>query len=163
MVEEKTSDIKSIILHLPTSYHPPNEINKERERALKDLTKSAKFIPTENNNDPYCIDLSLEGNKFIFKIRDSEEAELPHLILSLSPYSRIIKDYFMIIDSYEQFRTHSTTAKLETIDMARRAIHNEAAEMMMERLKDKITLDLDTSRRLFTLICALHISRTKNR
>lgn len=79
------------------------------------------------------------------------------LILSLSPYRRLIHDYFLMIESYEQVRIEGNLQKLEPIDMARRGLHNEAADMMRERLRDRIDIDHDTARRLFTLVCALTV------
>lgn len=161
MVEEKNSDIKSIKLVFPNGAPPPKKLNRECRKALEDLSKTAKFQPKENYNAPYSIELSLEKNKFTFKVRDAGGDNLPYLILSLSPYKHLIKDYFLMIDSYEQLRPHSMPTKLEAIDMARRGLHNEAAELMIERLKDKIEIDLDTARGLFTLICVLHIGDLK--
>lgn len=162
MSEEKASDISSIKLSFPKDGISPKKLSRERNRVLKDLTKISHFKPSSNNNAPYSIKLSAKNNKLIFQIKDAAQDDLPTLILSLSPYKRIIKDYFLIIDSYEQFREHATASKLETIDMARRSIHNEAAEMMMDRLTDKITLDLETARGLFTLICVLHLGSVKS-
>lgn len=82
-------------------------------------------------------------------------------MLSLGPYKRIISDYFLMIDSYEQARIEGKQAKLEPIDMARRGLHNEAADLMIERLAGKIDIDHDTARRLFTLICVLHLGQAR--
>lgn len=156
------SDIQSIKLHFPENHAQTTKLEKERQRVLKDLTKRSQFRPENNNNAPYCIDLYIADNKLIFNIKSQLQEELPTLILSLSPYKKIIKDYFMIIDSYEALRSKAMASKLETIDMARRGIHNEAAELMMERLDGKIKLDMDTARGLFTLICVLYISNPKS-
>lgn len=156
------SDIKSINLHFPENNAPATKLEKERQRVLKDLTKRSQFQPENDNNAPYCIDLFLADNKLIFKVKNETQEELPTLILSLSPYKKIIKDYFMMIDSYEALKSGAMASKLETIDMARRGIHNEAAELMMERLGSKIRLDMDTARGLFTLICVLYISNQKS-
>lgn len=162
MASQKNSDIETINLHFPASGQPPEKLGSERARVLRDLSKRSRFQLLNDNNAPYCIDLKIEENKLIFKIKNAAQTELPMLILSLTPYKRIIKDYFMMIDSYEALRNETTASKLETIDMARRGLHNEAAEMMMDRLKDKITMDMDTARGLFTLICVLHLGSTKS-
>lgn len=156
------SDIQSINLHFPENHAPTTKLEKERQRVLKDLTKRSQFRPENNNNAPYSINLYITDNKLIFNVKSQLEEQLPNLILSLSPYKKIIKDYFMIIDSYEALRSGAMASKLETIDMARRGIHNEAAELMMERLEGKIKLDMDTARGLFTLICVLYISNPKS-
>ncbi len=155
MSEQNASDIFEINLVLPDKTAGLNRLKKEREDTLRQLKKKSVFQLVKFKNDPYCINLSVDNNKFIFNIKDARQSDLQNLVLSLSPYRRIIRDYFMIIDSYEEFRAVSTTAKLETVDMARRAIHNEAAEMLQERLADKITMDLETARGFFTLICCL--------
>lgn len=156
------SDIESFILTFPQPDKKLHKLKNEYERALNDLSISSCFKPVNDQYAPYCISMSIHNRHLMFKMKNSKQEELPFLLLSLSPYRRIIKDYFMIIDSYEAFRTQSTPSKLETIDMARRGIHNEAAEIMQERLKDKIEIDLETARRLFTLICVLYLQTTKN-
>ena len=97
-----------------------------------------------------------EGRLAIEIARENEEP-LEVIILGLSRFRRSIKDYFAICDSYFQAVRQATAQQIETIDMARRGVHNEAAEILVESLKGKIELDFDTARRLFTLICVLHI------
>ena len=96
----------------------------------------------------------------MFSIRNAEDEALPMLVLSLKPYKRLIKDYFMIVRSYDEAVKDGKPSRIEAIDMGRRGLHNEGAELLMERLKDKITMDHDTARRLFTLICVLHSEKT---
>lgn len=162
MVEQKQSDILTIKLRFPDSATPPQKLSRERARALKDLTQSSHFRPLSCKNAPYSIEFHIQENKLIFQMKNASQDNIPSLVLSLSPYRRIIKDYFMIIESYESMRAQSTTSKLETIDMARRGVHNEAAEMIIERLKDKIEMDLETARGFFTLICVLYIGSMKS-
>ena len=97
----------------------------------------------------------------MLKADDARGAALPHMVLSLSPYRGLIRDYFMMIESYEKFRSEGRQEKLEPVDMARRGLHDEAAHLMMDRLKDKITMDHLTARRLFTLVCALHMDQAR--
>ncbi len=162
MCQNKQSDIEKIELKFPDSKKniPAAQLSPESARAIKDLIENSHFRPLTDKNAPYRIVLSIKENRLIFQLKNAKKETLPLLILSLSPYRRPIKDYFMIIDSYEKFRRQESTSKLETIDMARRGIHNEAAEMIMERLEDKIEMDMNTARRIFTLICALHVRNT---
>lgn len=139
---------------LPESATP--FLEAERRSAIADLTQSGFFQPHNDNNGPYTLDLSLLENKLVLRLHNADKVEIPGLILSLNPYKRLIQDYFLMIHSYETARVQSTREKLEAIDMARRALHNEGAALFIARLEGKITMDFDTGRRLFTLICALH-------
>ncbi len=127
----------------------------ERDMALANLRLTSRFQPQNDKNGPYRLDISVESHRLVLKIKNNLSADLPMLTLSLSPYKRLIHDYFLMIESYERVRIEGNLQKLEPIDMARRGLHNEAADMMRERLRDKIDIDHDTARRLFTLICAL--------
>ncbi|MEM6782093.1 MAG: UPF0262 family protein [Pseudomonadota bacterium] len=151
----KRTDIQDIALHYPGNGNPPNFMVNERSVALKSLKDHSKFQPTQSAQAPYVVDLSIQDNRLIFEMHDADKNALPALVLSLKPYRRLIKDYFMMIDSYEQMRSTGNTSKLEAIDMGRRGLHNEGAELMMERLRDKIDMDLETARGFFTLICVL--------
>ena len=98
----------------------------------------------------------LDG-RLVFDIREENGTPVMAHMLSLTPFRRIVKDYFMICDSYYKAIRTATPSQIEAIDMGRRGLHNEGSELLRERLAGKIELDLDTARRLFTLICALHI------
>ena len=106
---------------------------------------------------PYRLMLRVEDGRLIFEISREDGSPLEAVILGLGRFRRPIRDYFAICDSYYQAIKTSTAQQIETVDMARRALHNEAAEMLMDRLDGKIAVDFDTARRLFTLICVLHI------
>ncbi|MBX2834595.1 MAG: UPF0262 family protein [Micavibrio sp.] len=136
-----------------------NLIIRDREIALRDLKTSSAFHPVDSTFGPYELRLSIEENRLIFRITDARGNELPMLVLSLKPYSRLIKDYFMIVQSYEEALTNGNPSRIEAIDMGRRGLHNEGAEMLKDRLNDKIEMDFDTARRLFTLICVLHAGK----
>ncbi len=135
-------------------------INRDCEIALNDLKQSSHFHPIGDDKGPYEIELYIEDNRLIFHIQNSKKKDLPYLILSLTPYRRLIKDYFMIVNSYDKAMHEGKPSHIEAIDMGRRALHNEGAELLQERLSNKIELDIDTSRRLFTLICVLHGNKT---
>lgn len=154
------SYIQSITLVLPDNKEPVG-MGAEKSRAIADL-RSEGFIRFNQSAPPYDITLSFFERQLVIKTIDSDCKELPALILSLSPYRSIIRDYFMMIESYEKMRSEETNqSKLEAVDMARRGLHNEAATMMMERLKDKLEMDHTTARRLFTLVCVLHMNQAR--
>ncbi len=133
---------------------------RDREIALHDLKAGSVFKPRGDNNGPYSIALSLEENRLVLRGKNALGAEMPMMVLSLTPYRRLIKDYFMIVQSYGEALKNGNPSKIEAIDMGRRGLHNEGAELLMERLSDKIEMDMDTSRRFFTLICVLHAGKT---
>ena len=132
---------------------------RDRETALRDLKSAETFNIIKDDNGPYALDLSIDENRLVFRITNAEREELPMLVLSLKPYARLIKDYFMIVRSYDDAIREGKPSRIEAIDMGRRGLHNEGAALLAERLEDKIAMDMDTARRLFTLICVLHEDR----
>ncbi|MDO8408864.1 MAG: UPF0262 family protein [Phenylobacterium sp.] len=127
---------------------------QERQIAIFDLLESNHFAPDGAESGPYDLQMGLMENRLVFDVR-GPTYEKRH-ILSLSPFRMLIKDYFMICESYYQAIRNATPAQIEALDMGRRGLHNEASELLRTRLAGKIETDLDTARRLFTLICALH-------
>lgn len=127
---------------------------QERQIAIFDLLEENFFFPDGATNGPYDLRMGLLENRLVMDVR-GPGYERRH-ILSLSPFRTLIKDYFMICDSYYQAIRNSTPAQIEAMDMGRRGLHNEASQLLRTRLTGKIETDLDTARRLFTLICALH-------
>lgn len=136
-------------------------LQEERRKAIADLTQNSDFTLVKYPGCDCCVTLSVENNQMIFKFRSREDEEMMTLALSPRPYRKLIQDYFAMVESYESIRAEGNLYKLETVDMARRAIHNEAAELLTERLSDKVSMDFETARRLFTLICALHLGQGK--
>lgn len=134
--------------------HDP--FHNERIAAVTGLIGNSHFQPLNDNAGPYALAMAIEEHRLVMRVSNSQEIELPTLVLSLTPYRRLIRDYFLTIESYEQARAAATREKLETIDMARRSLHNEGAELLSTRLNDKIDMDFETARRLFTLVCSLH-------
>jgi uncharacterized protein (UPF0262 family) len=132
------------------------DVEHEREVAIYDLLEQNTFAPVGDAGGPYALHLSINGNRLVLDIRLEDGTPVMAHLLSLSPLRRIVKDYYLICDSYYQAIRTATPDKIEAIDMGRRAIHNDGSQILMERLKDKVTIDLDTARRLFTLICVLH-------
>ena len=132
------------------------DVEHEREVAIYDLLEQNSFAPVGHDGGPYTLHLSINANRLVFDIREEDNAPVMAHLLSLSPLRRIVKDYYIICDSYYQAIRTATPDKIEAIDMGRRAIHNDGCSILMERLQDKVKIDIDTARRLFTLICVLH-------
>ena len=132
------------------------DIDHEREVAIYDLLEQNTFKPVGHDGGPYALHLSINGNRLVFDIRLQDGTPVVAHLFSLSPLRRIVKDYYMICDSYYQAIRTATPDKIEAIDMGRRGIHNDGSHILVERLKDKVAVDIDTARRLFTLICVLH-------
>ncbi len=137
------------------------DIEQERRIAIFDLLEDNHFAPERQHPDgyqgPYRLSLSVEEGRLALAIAREDGTPLETLVLALGRFRRPIRDYFAICDSYFQAIRAATPQQIETVDMARRGIHNEAAELLRERLEGKIEVDFDTARRLFTLICVLHI------
>ncbi len=133
------------------------DVEHERAVAIFDLIEENTFRPVgDDTGGPYKLLLSVVDSKLIFDIsRENDEQVVIHM-LSLSPLKKVIKDYFLICESYYEAIRSSSPSQIEAIDMGRRGLHNEGSQTLNERLKGKIEVDFDTSRRLFTLICVLH-------
>jgi uncharacterized protein (UPF0262 family) len=132
------------------------DVEHERQVAIYDLLEQNSFAPLGHDDGPYTLHLSINGNRLVFDIRREDGTPVIAHLFSLTPLRRIVKDYYMICDSYYQAIRTATPDKIEAIDMGRRAIHNDGSQILMERLKEKVVIDVDTARRLFTLICVLH-------
>ncbi|WP_293856952.1 UPF0262 family protein [uncultured Alsobacter sp.] len=132
------------------------EQEHERAVAIYDLIESNSFGLPGHEGGPYALHLSLTANKLSFDVRDSAGSPLITHILSLAPFRSVVKDYFLVCESYYAAIRTASAAQIEAIDMGRRGLHNEAANILVERLAGKIEIDFDTARRLFTLITALH-------
>lgn len=135
------------------------EAEAEREAALADLLAASHFAPhCMEPAGPYDVKLGVRDNRLRFYI-DSERLEaVREVVLPISPFRRIVKDYFLIFESHLEAISTGQSHRLEAVDMARRGIHNEGAELLEAQLNGRISLDFDTARRLFTLICILHIT-----
>ncbi len=137
------------------------DIDQERRVAIFDLLEGNFFQPLFAQNTgysgPFRLRLSVQEGRLAFDIRRDDDGELVLIILSLGRFRRLIREYFAICDSYYQAVRAATADQIEAVDMARRGLHNQAAELLIEALEGKAALDFDTARRLFTLICVLHI------
>ena len=140
---------------------PTPEIEQERKVALFDLLEDNSFIPAPRDDravpeGPYRLGLSIRDRRLVFAISTETQGEAGEFHLSLGPFRQVVKDYFQICESYFEAVKALPPSRIETIDMARRGIHNEGARVLQERLEGKAEVDIDTARRLFTLICVLH-------
>jgi uncharacterized protein (UPF0262 family) len=132
------------------------DVEHERAIAIYDLLEENKFDPLGDNGGPYALKIALMDRRLVFEVTRPDGDRVITHFLSLTPFRRVVKDYFLMCESYYAAIRTEAPAKIETIDMARRGLHNEGSELLIERLKEKIAVDFDTARRLFTLICALH-------
>ncbi|MBX9588650.1 MAG: UPF0262 family protein [Hyphomonadaceae bacterium] len=131
-------------------------IEHEREVAIFDILESNKFELEGRDDGPYVLNLSIVEDRLVFAVAQDGGGDAFTVVLSLTPLRRVMKDYFIVCESYYQAIRAAPPSRIQSIDMGRRALHNEGSRVLLERLKGKITVDSDTARRLFTLICALH-------
>ena len=134
------------------------DVEHERAVAIFDLLEDYSFAPVGDFAGPYSLRLSLSENRLLFEIRDGEDkGHLGTVGLSVTPFRRIVKDYFTVCESYFEAIKTASPSKIEAIDLGRRGLHNDGADLLRDRLKGKIEVDENTARRLFTLLCVLHI------
>lgn len=143
---------------LPT---PTPQVEQERQVAVFDLLEDNSFTLPEREgravpSGPYCLSLAIRERRLVIDIRLENGDQAAELHLSLGPFRQVVKDYYQICDSYFDAVKKLPPSQIEAIDMARRGIHNEGARILQERLEGKVEIDIDTARRLFTLICVLH-------
>jgi uncharacterized protein (UPF0262 family) len=133
------------------------DVEHERAVAIFDLIEENSFRPVSDDGaGPYKLKLSLAESRLVFSISREDGVPVVTHILSLTPFRRIVKDYYLICESYYDAIRSSTPSHIEAIDMGRRGLHNEGSQTLMDRLSGKIEIDFDTARRLFTLVCVLH-------
>ena len=132
------------------------DVEHERAVAIYDLLEQNFFAPVGRAGGPYTLHLSIADNRLCLDIKTADGEPVVAHFLSLSPLRRIVKDYFLVCDSYYQAIRTATPERIEALDMGRRALHDEGSTLLMERLKQKLEVDFDTARRLFTLVCVLH-------
>jgi uncharacterized protein (UPF0262 family) len=133
------------------------EIEQERDIAIYDLLEANSFRPEGSHGGPYHLVLGIEENRLTFEIRLEDDAPHGKVMLSLTPFRRVIKDYFLICESYFKAIRDAPPSQIEALDMGRRGLHDEGSTLLRDRLAGKIEVDHDTARRLFTLICVLHL------
>ena len=128
----------------------------EHETAIYDLIDDNQFSVVGHKGGPYALDISIHDAKLMLAVSDAEGEPVVTHILSLTPFRRILKDYFMVCENYYAAIRSASPSRIEAIDMGRRGLHNEAAQLLLERLSGKLDIDIDTARRIFTLVTALH-------
>ncbi len=132
------------------------DVEHERAVAIYDLLEQNTFAPQGDEEGPFALHLSISGSRLVFDIRRVDGTAVMAHLLSLTPLRRIVKDYYMVCDSYYAAIRTATPDRIEALDMGRRGLHDEGSQILMERLERKVKMDFDTARRLFTLICVLH-------
>ncbi len=154
---ERTERIEAITLDDASIIKRAPEVEHERMIALIDIVHNNQFAPIGINAGPYKVFLSVRENRMHLSI-SSATLKTPHLVqVPVFPLKKIIKDYFLICESYFEAIKMANNYRVEAVDMGRRGVHNEGSQLLKDMLKDKIEMDFDTARRLFTLICVLHI------
>ena len=144
-------DEKSVVSRTPA-------IEQEREVAISDLLEKNRFKPKGSATGPYRLALSVKENRLVFDIAREEGVRVGRILLSLSPFRGIVRDYFLVCDSYYRAIRTAPPSQIESLDMGRRAVHNEGTALLLDRLSGKVETDFETARRLFTLICVLHLT-----
>ena len=155
---DKARRIVDIVLDEESVARRTAEVEHERAVALFDLIEENDFCLVGGEPGPYRLRLGIFEQRLVFDVRNGEDEKLRDIVLSLTPFRKVVKDYFLICESYYTAIKKLGPSQIEALDMGRRGLHNEGSELLRERLEGKIELDLDTARRLFTLICALHIT-----
>jgi uncharacterized protein (UPF0262 family) len=151
----KTARLIAVTLDDSSIGRGPPEIEHERRVAVYDLIEDNTFL-VEGHAGPYRLAISLIDRRLVLDVRSQTNRPLVTHALSLTPFRKIVKDYFLICESYHRAIRTGSPSRIEAIDMGRRGLHDEASQILVERLRGKISLDAGTARRLFTLICALH-------
>ncbi len=156
--DDRTNRIIQVKLDERTVVRRKPEVEHERAVAIFDLLEDNTFEPDGFvDQGPFILHLSAEEGRLSFDIRSADGMDLAKVVLPLSPFRGIVRDYFMVCESYYQAIRKATPAQIEAFDMGRRGLHNEGSDLLRERLAGKITIDHPTARRLFTLVCVLHI------
>ena len=153
----ETSRLVNISLDERTVVRRNADVEHERAVAIFDLLEENHFALAGDRTGPFSLHLSVQENRLLFDVRDEAEQPIEIVALPLAPFRRIVKDYFVVCESYFDAIKTSSPSKIEAIDMGRRGLHNEGSEILRERLDGRIEVDFDTARRLFTLLCVLHV------
>jgi uncharacterized protein (UPF0262 family) len=153
----KARRIIDIVLDEESVARRSPEVEHERAVALFDLLEENDFALV-GTPGPYRLRIGVFEQRLVFDVRDADDNKLRDIVLSLTPFRKVVKDYFLVCESYYAAIKKLSPSQIEALDMGRRGLHNEGSELLRERLNGKIEIDLDTARRLFTLICALHIT-----
>ncbi|MGB8274711.1 MAG: UPF0262 family protein [Alphaproteobacteria bacterium] len=151
-----TERIVNVSLDERTIVRRSADVEHERAVAIYDLLEKNHFAPA-GLTGPYHLVIGVEDERLVFDIRDEKDQPLDKLTLPLQIFRRIVRDYFMVCESYYAAIKTASPSRIEALDMGRRGLHNEGSELLRDKVAGKIDMDVDTARRLFTLICVLHI------
>lgn len=154
---DKARRIVDIVLDEESVARRTAEVEHERAVAMFDLIEENEFCLVGGEPGPYRLRLGIFEQRLVFDVRNADDEKLRDIVLSLTPFRKVVKDYFLICESYYAAIKRLSPSQIEALDMGRRGLHDEGSVLLRERLAGKIEIDHDTARRLFTLICALHI------
>ena len=154
---DKTRRIVDVVLDEDSVARRTPEVEHERAVALFDLIEENDFCLVGGQPGPYRLRIGIFEQRLVFDVRNEAGVKLRDIVLSLTPFRKVVKDYFLICESYYAAIKKLGPSQIEALDMGRRGLHDEGSDLLRERLEGKIEVDHDTARRLFTLICALHI------
>jgi uncharacterized protein (UPF0262 family) len=149
-IERITLDERTVVRRNP-------DVEHERAVAITDLLEDNSFAPKSGAEGPFHVELGIIENRLVIDIRDASDQQLERVMLPLAPFRSIVKDYFLVCGSYYNAVRTANPQRIEAIDMGRRALHDEGSELLRERLAEHVAIDFNTARRLFTLLCVLHI------
>jgi uncharacterized protein (UPF0262 family) len=149
--------IAKIVLDERSVVRRSADIEHERAVAIFDLLEENSFALKAGAAGPFHLHLGIEENRLVLDIRSTAEEPIERILVPILPFRGIVKDYFLVCETYFSAIRTASPSRIEAIDMGRRALHNEGSELLRERLADRVTVDLNTARRLFTLLCVLHI------
>ncbi|MCP5367126.1 MAG: UPF0262 family protein [Hyphomicrobiales bacterium] len=152
-----TSNIVGVFLDEKSVIRRSPQVEHERKVAIYDLLEENVFVLQDGPEGPYNLHLRIEESRLVFDVRNEDDGTLTEFSLPLRVFRSIVRDYFLVCDTYFKAIKTQSPSQIEAIDMGRRGLHNEGAELLAERLAEKVTVDRDTARRLFTLLCVLHI------
>jgi uncharacterized protein (UPF0262 family) len=156
-VDGRRDRIVKIELDEHTVVRRNRDVEHERAVAIFDLLEENHFAPVGDEGGPYQLHLAMEENRLVFDIRAEDGTPRQKIQVPLTPFRTVVKDYFTVCETYYDAIKRSSPTQIEALDMGRRALHDEGSELLRERLEGKIEVDSNTARRLFTLICVLHI------
>ena len=154
---DRTRRIVDVVLDEESVARRSPEVEHERAVALFDLIEENDFVLVGSQPGPYRLRIGIFEQRLVFDVRNDAYEKLRDIVLSLTPFRKVVKDYFLVCESYYAAIKKLGPAQIEALDMGRRGLHDEGSDLLRERLYGKIEVDHDTARRLFTLICALHI------
>ncbi len=154
--DRKTCRLVAVTLDENSIGRSGSDIEHERAVAIYDLLEENLFAPAGEERGAFSLHLSIADNRLVLDIKRADGSPVVAHLLSLSPLRKVVKDYFMVCDSYYAAIRTATPDRIEALDMGRRALHDEGSRLLMERLESKVAVDFETARRLFTLISVLH-------